>query len=57
MGAEKGNSGCMYYLGLMYYEGEVVDVDWDMAREWLDKAAEAGNEKAQQFIEENFETN
>ena len=39
VGAEGGNAVCQYQVGMMYYSGRGVDVDYKQARLWLEKAA------------------
>ena len=39
VGAEGGDAGCQHQLGIMYYFGEGVAVDYEQARPWLEKAA------------------
>lgn len=48
--AETGDSGAMYWLGLAYIEGHVLD-DYDQGVAWLKKAAFRGNEEAQRMYE------
>ncbi|SDZ96999.1 TPR repeat [Oribacterium sp. KHPX15] len=40
--AEDGNTDSMYWLGLMYHDGEGVSQDYAKAKEWYEKAAEGG---------------
>ena len=35
VGAEGGNATCQSMLGMMYYEGDGVDVDYKQARAWF----------------------
>lgn len=51
MGAEAGDSYCMHHLGLMYVNGEGVDVDYAKAGEWFTKALEAGYASAQDMLD------
>ena len=39
VGAEGGNAVSQYQLGMMYYSGLGVAVDFEQARPWLEKAA------------------
>ena len=39
VGAEGGHDGCQYQVGMMYYNGLGVDVDYAQALPWLEKAA------------------
>lgn len=36
---ENGNAEAQYALGLMYFYGEMLDVDYEQARAWYEKAA------------------
>ena len=44
--ADKGNANAMCSIGKMYFGGNGVDEDMDLAKEWLTKAVNAGNEEA-----------
>ncbi len=44
--AEKGNPDAQYAIGYMYYYGEGVVEDRKKARQWIIKAAEAGQKDA-----------
>lgn len=46
-GAELGDSGAQFGLGLMYYAGKGVDQDYATAYRWMRMAAENGNFNAQ----------
>ena len=48
--ARKGDSGAMYWLGLAYIEGQVLD-DYDRGIAWLQKAAFRGNKEAERMVE------
>ena len=39
VGAEGGDATCQWYIGSMYYGGEGVDVDYEQALHWIEKAA------------------
>ena len=39
VGAEAGHAPDQFQLGMMYYRGEGVAVDYQQARAWLEKAA------------------
>lgn len=41
--AELGHSDAQNNLGIMYLEGEVVEVDYEQANEWFKKSASQGN--------------
>lgn len=45
--AESGNKDAQYNLGLMYYEGENIETDYEKAVYWITKSAEQGYAKAQ----------
>ncbi len=47
--AELGYSNCQAYIGGLYYSGNGVDKDFEMARYWLENAA-ANNEPNAQFL-------
>lgn len=44
---EKGDVEAQYALGLMYYYGEHVDVDYVQAKIWYEKAANNNDSRAQ----------
>lgn len=48
--AESGNAGAMYWLGLAYIEGQVLN-DYDKGLRWLKKASFRGNEEAQRVYD------
>lgn len=48
--AKTGDSGAMYWLGLAYIEGQVLD-DYDRGVAWLKKAAFRGNKEAERMYE------
>ena len=39
VGAEGGDAVCQHQVGVMYYGGEGVDVDYTQALPWIEKAA------------------
>jgi len=39
VGAEGGDASCQWQVGMMYCNGEGVDVDYTQALSWLEKAA------------------
>jgi uncharacterized protein len=47
---DAGEPVAMYNLGLMYRDGVGVAQDYDKAREWLQKAADAGDKDAKQEL-------
>ena len=47
LAAENDDPVAQAKLGIMYYLGNGVDVNWDEARIWLRKASEAGQPEAQ----------
>ena len=46
-GGGAGDAGAQYNLGVMYYDGLGVDVNFKKAIEWYEKAAEQGHAHAQ----------
>lgn len=48
--AESGDPGAMYWLGLAYLEGHVLN-DYDQGVAWLKKAAFRGNREAERMYE------
>jgi TPR repeat protein len=48
--ADADNTGAMCGLGLLYKEGQGVAQDYERAREWYQKAANASNAMAKQFL-------
>jgi len=46
VGAEGGLAGCQWQVGMMYYHGRGVDVDYAQALPWLEKAAAQDNPNA-----------
>ena len=45
--AEQGHAPAQFNLGLLYYHGRGVDVNYKKAIEWFEKAAEQGHANAQ----------
>ncbi|MEH6631572.1 MAG: tetratricopeptide repeat protein [Halopseudomonas aestusnigri] len=45
--AEQGNAKAMYYLGVMYKEGQGVVASDELAHKWLLRAAEQGDAQGQ----------
>lgn len=45
--AELDDTASQYQLGIIYYAGRGVDVNYDEARWWFQSAAEQGHQKAQ----------
>ena len=39
IGGDAGDARCQHQIGLMYCEGRGVDVDYELAMVWLEKAA------------------
>ena len=46
VGAEGGDALCQFQVGMMYYDGEGVAVDYKQARLWIEKAAAQDYPKA-----------
>ena len=49
--AAQGNANGEYALGLWYYLGDGGESDYEQALHWIRKAAEQGNEEAQEALE------
>ena len=49
--ADEGDSDGMWRLGMCYENGMGVNMDWDMAREWYEKASKLGNKKAKNALD------
>lgn len=49
-GAEQEDAACMYHLGICYRDGRGVEADQEKADQWLKKAADLGNEQAQEAL-------
>lgn len=52
--ADNGEDTAMSSLGQIYFYGEVVPQDKALAKKWLKRAVDAGNEDAEEFLDENF---
>lgn len=52
--AENDEDTAMSCLGQIYYHGEIVPQDKTLAKKWLQRAVDAGNEDAEEFLDENF---
>ncbi|MBQ9991312.1 MAG: sel1 repeat family protein [Lachnospiraceae bacterium] len=50
--AAQGNSDAMYSIGIMYHNGEGVSFSYDLAKEWFQKAADAGNESGVEALKD-----
>jgi TPR repeat protein len=50
--ATEGSTAAMSTLGFAYHRGRGVPKDEALAREWLQKAADAGHERAKRFLAE-----
>ena len=50
--AENGYAEFQHQLGYIYYQGQGVDVDKDLAVYWWGKASEKGHERASQMLEQ-----
>lgn len=50
--ADMGDSNAMFFVGVMYENGESVPVDQNKALEWLEKSAKAGNGAAPERIKQ-----
>ena len=50
--AELGNSGAMFFVGVMYANGESVHVDEQKALEWLEKSDKGGCGAAAPYMKE-----
>jgi len=48
--AEKGNADCQFVLAALYQHGETFAERRSEAQLWLKRAAEGGNEKAQEIV-------
>ena len=57
MGAKLGNADAQFKLGVIYYEGKMVETDYQLAMYWLKKAYEGGNEAAFDVIKEISKAN
>ena len=52
MGAKLGNVDAQFKLGTIYYEGKIVEPDYQLAMYWLKKAYEEGKNEAFDVIKE-----
>ena len=52
MGAKLGNVDAQCKLGIIYYKGEIVEQNYDLALYWLKKAYEWGKTEAFEYIKE-----
>jgi len=50
--AVKGNKDAQYAIGYMYYHGEGIDHNTDLAESWLQKAAKKGEKKSISLLKE-----
>ncbi len=48
--AEQGHARSQRQLGIMYYQGQGVEVDYAIAYSWLSKAADQGDDVAQTML-------
>lgn len=48
--AEQGDAEAQNELGVMYFEGKIVEQDYGKAAKWFLKAAEQGNANAQRYL-------
>jgi TPR repeat protein len=53
MAADQGNVDAEYNLALLYANGRGVSLDLGEARQWMQKAASAGDSAAQQWLGDN----
>jgi uncharacterized protein len=53
--AEAGDVKAAYRLGLLYRDGHGVDQDDETARQWLEKAADAGSREMQRDVAKAFD--
>ncbi|MGZ5182729.1 MAG: hypothetical protein ACXWC6_13930 [Ramlibacter sp.] len=49
-GIRRGRSEMSYFLGVAYFEGSMVAADQKQALNWFERAASAGNRKAQSYL-------
>ena len=49
-GIRRGRSEMSYFLGVAYFEGSMVPADQKMALNWFERAASAGNRRAQSYL-------
>ena len=55
--AINGNNKAQYYIGLMYQEGDGVDQDISLAKEWLDKSRLTEISENEEVIDEQTRFN
>jgi hypothetical protein len=49
-GIKRGRSEMSYFLGVAYFEGAMVAADQKQALNWFERAASAGNRRAQSYL-------
>jgi hypothetical protein len=49
-GIRRGRSEMSYFLGVAYFEGTTVSADQKQALSWFERAASAGNRRAQSYL-------
>lgn len=49
-GIRRGRSEMSYFLGVAYFEGAMVSADQKQAMNWFERAASAGNRRAQAYL-------
>lgn len=49
-GIRRGRSEMSYFLGVAYFEGAMVPADQKQALNWFERAASAGNRRAQSYL-------
>jgi hypothetical protein len=49
-GIRRGRSEMSYFLGVAYFEGAMVAADQKQALTWFERAASAGNRRAQSYL-------
>jgi hypothetical protein len=49
-GIRRGRSEMSYFLGVAYFEGAMVSADQKQALTWFERAASAGNRRAQSYL-------
>lgn len=49
-GIRRGRSEMSYFLGVAYFEGAMVSADQKQAMNWFERAASAGNRRAQSYL-------
>ena len=48
--AEAGNNTASFIIGITYLKGKVVKEDRTLGRQWIERAANEGNEYASEFL-------